>query len=265
MGEEFTENKTDLDWAKAFFDISDLPKHISWEEFNEKGYYIANLPEDYKSTPSLRWWYEGRDCDTPDLGNPKRKTGKANELGTLSGKIEFVSQSLMEWFPDDEERPVMPHYIPSWEGHRSELFKKYPLQLVSPHPRFSFHTHYDKHTSWLDEIPVHRILKDRYAWWPVRIHPSDAEMRGIQNSDIVRLYNDRGSVLCIAVLTERIKPGIIHSYASSAKYDPLEQGKPDSTDRGGCVNLLTSGRMLSKNAPGMTPNSCLIEIEKWEG
>jgi trimethylamine-N-oxide reductase (cytochrome c) len=90
-------------------------------------------------------------------------------------------------------------------------------------------------------------------------------MRGIQNSDIVKLYNDRGSVLCIAVLTERIKPGIIHSYASSAKYDPLEQGKPGSTDRGGCVNLLTSSKMLSKNAPGMTPNSCLIEIEKWEG
>ena len=184
---------------------------------------------------------------------------------TYSGKIEFVSQSLIEHFPEDEERPIMPRYIPSWEGHRSELFKKYPLQLVSPHPRFSFHTHYDTHTSWLDEIPIHRIIKDGYAWWPARIHPSDAERKGIQNHDIVRLYNDRGSVLCIAVITERIMPGIIHSYASSAKYDPLEPGKPNSTDRGGCVNLLTSSRMLSKNAPGMTPNSCLIEIEKWEG
>ena len=157
----------------------------------------------------------------------------------------------------------MPHYIPSWEGHRSELFKKYPIQMVSPHPRFSFHTHYDKHTSWLDEIPTHRILKDGYAWWPVRIHPSDAAARGIRNGDIVKLYNDRGAVLCVAVLTERIRPGIAHSYASSAKYDPLEPGKPGSVDRGGCVNLLTSSRMLSKNAPGMAPNSCLIEIEKW--
>jgi trimethylamine-N-oxide reductase (cytochrome c) len=265
MGDEYTEGRTDLDWAKAYFEISDLRKYISWEEFDKKGYYIVPLPEDYKSTPSLRWFAEGRECDTPDPGNPKRNTDKACELGTYSGKIEFVSQSLSEAFPDDEERPVMPRYIPSWEGHHSELFKKYPLQLVSPHPRFSFHTHYDTHTSWLNEIPIHRIIKDGYAWWPARIHPSDAKIRGIQNRNIVRLYNDRGSVLCIAVLTERIKPGIIHSYASSAKYDPLEQGKPDSTDRGGCVNLLTSGRMLSKNAPGMTPNSCLIEIEKWEG
>ena len=263
LREEYTEGKTEIDWARRYFELSDLPKHISWEEFDRKGYYIVNLPEPYRSTPSLRWFYEGRVCDTPDLNNPKRKTDKGCDLGTYSGKIEFVSQSLSRHFPDDEERPTMPHYIPSWEGHRSELFKKYPIQMVSPHPRFSFHTHYDKHTSWLDEIPTHRILKDGYAWWPARIHPSDAAARGIRNGDIVKLYNDRGAVLCVAVLTERIRPGIVHSYASSAKYDPLEPGKAGSVDRGGCVNLLTSSRMLSKNAPGMTPNSCLIEIEKW--
>ncbi|MFC1869283.1 molybdopterin dinucleotide binding domain-containing protein, partial [Thermodesulfobacteriota bacterium] len=102
------------------------------------------------------------------------------------------------------------------------------------------------------------------AWWPARLHPFDAGGRGIRNGDIVKLYNDRGAALCIAVITERIRPGTIHSYASSAKYDPLEPGKPNSIDRGGCINLLTSSRMLSKNAPGMTPNSCLLEIEKWE-
>ena len=96
-------------------------------------------------------------------------------------------------------------------------------------------------------------------------HPTDAAERGIQNGDIVRLYNDRASVLCIAVITERVRLGVIHSYASSAKYDPLIPGQADSTDQGGCVNMLTPSRMVSKNAPGMTPNSCLIEIEKWEG
>jgi anaerobic selenocysteine-containing dehydrogenase len=112
---------------------------------------------------------------------------------------------------------------------------------------------------------VHRIKKDGYAWWPARLAPADAAKRGIKNNDYVRLYNDRGSVICVAVVTERVRPGIIHSYASSAKYDPLYPGKADSIDKGGCVNLLTSTRMLSQNAPGMTPNSCLIEIEKWEG
>ena len=37
-----------------------------------------------------------------------------------------------------------------------------------------------------------------------------------------------------------------------------------STDKGGSVNLLTSGRMLSKNVPGMSPNSCNLELRKWE-
>jgi trimethylamine-N-oxide reductase (cytochrome c) len=265
LKETYTEGKSEVDWAKAFFEISDLPKFITWEEFDKKGYFIVPFPEDYKSTPSLRWFYEGRACDTPDPANPKKNTEKANELGTFSGKIEFVSESLKQYFPDDEERPVSPRYIPSWEGHRSELAKKYPLALVSPHPRFSFHTHYDKHTDWLNEIPVHRVKKDGYPWWPARIHPSDAGLRRIRHGDIVKLYNDRGGVLCIAEVTERIRPGIIHSYASSALYDPLEPGKAGSVDQGGCINILTSSRMLSKNAPGMTPNSCLIDIEKWEG
>ncbi|MBN2060349.1 MAG: molybdopterin-dependent oxidoreductase [Deltaproteobacteria bacterium] len=264
MGEEYTEGKTEIDWAKKFYEISDLPKYISWEEFDKKGYFLVPLPDDYKPTPCLRWYYEGRDCDTPDLYNPKRNTEKAKELGTYSGKIEFVSESLKAHYPEDDERPVMPHYIPSWEGHRSELAKKYPLQLVSPHPRFSFHTHYDKKTPWLDEITAHRVIKDGYAWWPAKIHPKDAVERNIRNGDIVKLYNDRGTVLCIAQVTERIKPGIVHSYTSSAKYDPLQPGKPGSPDRGGCVNLLVPGRMLSKHVPGMAPNSCLIEIAKWE-
>ena len=103
----------------------------------------------------------------------------------------------------------------SWEGYQTtELYDKYPLQLVSPHPRFSFHCHYDKHTDWLNDIPAHRIKKDGHPWWPARINPEDAAERGINNNDIVRLYNDRGSVLCIAVVTGRVRPGVIHCYAS---------------------------------------------------
>jgi len=185
-------------------------------------------------------------------------------LGTYSGKIEFVSESLKKHFPKDKERPPMPRYIPSWEGHETGLAKKYPLQLISPHPRFSFHTHHDARIPWLVDIPDHRIFKEGNYWRTVRIHPSDAEARGIKQGDIVKLYNDRGAVLCIATLTERMKPGVIHCYESSGVYDPLEPGKPGSPDRGGCVNLLTPARMISKNAPGMANNSCLIEMEKWE-
>lgn len=262
--EEFTEGNTEEDWIKIMFDSSDLPKYISFEEFKKKGYYIVPQLENYKPTPTLRWFYEGRECDTPDLGNPKRNTENGKELGTYSGKIEFVSQSLLKHTPDDDERPPLVHYIPSWEGHQSDLAKKYPLQLISPHPRFSFHTQHDSHVPWLSDIPSHRIWKDGYDYQVVRIHPTDAAVRGIKNNDIVKLYNDRGAVLLIAQISERIRPGVVHSYEGSARYDPLEPGKAGSIDRGGCVNLLTPSRMLSKNVPGMAPNSCLVEVSKWE-
>jgi trimethylamine-N-oxide reductase (cytochrome c) len=256
--------KTEEDWIRAYFDISDLPKYISWEEFEKRGYYVIPLQDDYEPTPSLRWFYEGRPVDTPDAMNPKRGTDKAHELGTYSGKIEFESQDLLQHTPDDDERPPVPRYIPSWEGHESELAKKYPLQMITPHPRYSFHTHYDKTGSWVHEVPGHRRIIDGYAYQTVRINPKDAAARGIQNGDIVKLFNDRATVLGWAMVTERIMPGSIHSYCSSAQYAPLEKGKAYTPDRGGCVNLLTPGRLMSKNAPGMAPNSCLIEIAKWE-
>lgn len=262
--DDFTDGgKTIEDWIEKVFHASDLPKIISFEDFKKRGYILIPVPKDYKPTPALRWFYEGRECDTPDA-NPKKGTPKAKELGTYSGKLEFASESLKAHLPHDEERPVVPRYIPSWEGHESELAKKYPLQLITPHPRFTFHTHHDGKTAWLNDIPDHRIVKNGYAYHVTRIHPADAKPRGISNGDIVRMYNDRGSVLGIAQITERIRPGVIHSYESSAVYDPLEPGKPGSTDRGGCVNLLTPSRMIARNVPGMAPNSCLIEIEKLE-
>jgi trimethylamine-N-oxide reductase (cytochrome c) len=144
------------------------------------------------------------------------------------------------------------------------LLTKYPLQLITPHPRYSFHTMNDGKGGWTNEIPEHRVkAADGYYYWVVRINPKDAHNRGIRQNDIVKAYNDRGSVLLAAQLTERVPPGTVHSYESCAGYDPT--GEPgESTDRAGCINLLTPHRFISKNACGQAPNSCLIEIEKKE-
>ena len=97
----------------------------------------------------------------------------------------------------------------------------------------------------------------------MRMNPADAAKRGIKEGDIVKAYNDRGEVLLVAQLTHRVPPGITHSWESCAIHDPI--GDPgQSPDRGGCVNILTPHRFVSKNACGMAPGSCLIEIEKWE-
>ncbi|MCX7912019.1 MAG: molybdopterin-dependent oxidoreductase, partial [Dehalococcoidales bacterium] len=196
FGDDYTEGNSEEDWVEKVFYYSDLPKYISFEAFKRKGYFVVPVPADYTPTPALRWFYEGRPCDTPDQFNPRRNTERANELGTYSGKIEFVSRSLLAHLPDDEERPPMPRYITSWEGHESPLTRKYPLQLITPHPRYSFHTHHDMNNPWLVEIPAHRVYKDGYWWRPLRVHPEDAALRGIRTGDIIKVYNDRGAVLC---------------------------------------------------------------------
>ncbi|OGO24140.1 MAG: hypothetical protein A2144_06800, partial [Chloroflexi bacterium RBG_16_50_9] len=265
--DKYTEGNSFEDWNRKVFEYSDLPKYISFEEFKKKGYFVVpSMPPDVEPRVSFRWFYEGRPCDLySEPKNPNIGTERAHLLGTPTGKVEFVSQTLLKFDPDDEERPPMPRYIPSWEGYNTkELTANYPLQLISPHPRFSYHTHNDNKSVWLDDIPQHRVRKDGYAWWPVRIHPSDARVRNIKDGDIVKVYNDRGTVLCAAHVTERVRPGTVHSYEAAARYDPLEPGKPGSPDKGGCVNLLTPSKMVSKNAPGEANNSCLVDVVKWE-
>jgi trimethylamine-N-oxide reductase (cytochrome c) len=262
--DDFTDGgKTEEDWIRKQYDVSDLPKYVSYEDFKKKGYFIVPMPKDYKPTPALRWFYEGRKRDTPDVlaPDPAKKEG----VGAYSGKIEFVSQSLLKHTPRDKERPPMARYIPSWEGYDSALAKKYPIQLIAPHPRYSYHTHYDAHCDWLADIPGHRIRRKGNNWIVIRVNPKEAAERGIQNRDLIKVFNDRGVVLGIASVTGRVRPGTIHCYTSSGKYDPLEPGKPGSPDRGGCINILTPSRMISKNAPGMACNTCLVEIAKWDG
>ena len=264
IGEEYTENRSVDDWLRRIYEYSDMASVMSFEEFKERGYYIVPAPKVRQPTPAYRWFYEGRACDTPDYNNPNRGTEKGHMLVTPTGKLEFDSESLKEFTPYDVERGPVARYQHSWEGHLSPLFDRYPLHLISPHPRYSYHTHYDAHSNWLAEIPEHRVLKeDGNYYLTVRIHPETAKARGIQDGDIVDLYNDRGEVLGVAKLTERVKPYTVHAFCSSGRYVPVIPGEP-SPDKGGCVNILTGKRTQSAYVAGFSPNSTLIEIRKWE-
>lgn len=264
----FSEGNTELDWCKRYFDATDLPKSISWKKFAKKGYYVVPpLAETKRDPVSYRWFAEGRQKDTPELTPlPGDYTdGWKNGLQTQTGKLEFESSSLKRYDPDDPERQPILKYVPSWEGpHTEELYEKFPLQLISPHPRYTFHTQSGSQNSAVNNIKDHRVLVDGYYYWIVRINPQDAAQRGIKENDLVKVYNERGAVICSAQLTERIRPGSVHSYESSAIYDPLgEPGK--SADRGGCINQLTPSRMMIKKSHAGASNSCLVEIKKWEG
>ncbi len=267
LGTYFCEGMTELDWVKRMFDASDLPKHISWKEFLKKGYYVVPAPaEQRRHPPALRWFYEGRSKDVPE---PHPLPGDYSEqylkgLQTQSGKFEFECSSLKRFAPDDPERPPIVKYLASWEGPHSELYRRYPLQLISPHSRFSYHTMSDGKDSSVNDIREHRVLVNGYYYWVVRLNPVDAGARGIELDDLVLVHNDRGAVVCAARPTERLPRGVVHSYESSAVYDPL--GEPGcSIDRGGCVNQLTPKRSIAKKVTATAANSCLVQVELWDG
>ena len=262
----FAEGRTELDWCKMMFEASDVAKHMSWRQFLKKGYFVVPAEKDnLRQKPAFRWFAEGRKKDAPEphpLPSEYRET-YGHGLQTQTGKIEFVSSSLAR--AGDPERPALNRYIPAWEGlHSTELLGKYPLQLISPHPRFSFHTAQDGKGGFINDIDEHRMLVDGWYYWVARISPSDAALRGIEHGKLVRLFNDRGAVICAAMVTERIQPGVIHAFESSAVYAPM--GTPgESADRGGCINQLTPKRFQTDMTNASAPNSCLIQIEPWDG
>jgi trimethylamine-N-oxide reductase (cytochrome c) len=263
----FSEGASELDWCKRTYQASDLPRVISWKKLLKKGYYIVPPAREALKAPcAYRWFAEGRKKDIPEpFPLPSDYTEEyLNGLQTQSGKIEFDCSSLKRFDPNDLERPTISKYIPSWEGpHTRDLYEKYPLQLLSPHPRFTFHTHQDGKDSIVNDVREHRVLIKGYYYWIVRISTKDAEKRGIGQEDLVRVFNDRGAVLCAAHITERLPQGVAQSACSSAIYDPM--GEPgNSVDRAGTINLLTPSRPIIKKSHSTASNTCLVQIEKWK-
>ncbi|MFH1123535.1 MAG: molybdopterin-dependent oxidoreductase [Pseudomonadota bacterium] len=161
---------------------------------------------------------------------------------TPSGKIEIYSRQLADM--KDPDLPAIPTYIEAWEGPNDPLAGKYPLQLITIHPRRRAHTQGET-IPWLRETQIQGI----------QINPVDALSRGIADQDRVKTYNDRGATVLPAIVTGRIRPGVV-AIPEGAWYDPDEEG----VDRGGGPNVLT--RDEPSPGGGYVTNSCLVQVEK---
>jgi trimethylamine-N-oxide reductase (cytochrome c) len=113
--------------------------------------------------------------------------------------------------------------------------------------------------NWFHEIKTCKVRgADGYLYEPVWIHPADAEKRGIDDGDVVTVFNEKGKVLCGAYITERIMPGVIYVDHGS-RYDPIVTGV---FDRGGAINTISPHNITSKNAAGMVCSGFLVEAKK---
>ena len=143
------------------------------------------------------------------------------------------------------------------EEFAGNVTEEYPLALVTPHPYYRLHSQL-----------AHTSLRQKYAVndrEPVMIHPEDASARGIKDGDIVRIHSKRGQVLAGAVVTENIIKGTVALH-EGAWYDPMDLGESEKPlCKNGCANVLTRDEGTSKLAQGNSPNTCIVQIEKFTG
>ncbi len=181
-----------------------------------------------------------------------RQNPEGNPLKTPSGKIEIYSQTIAGFGYDD----CPPH--PAWMEPAEWLGagdRSCPLHLVSNQPK-------DKLHSQLDHGAVSRAAKIN-GREPVMIHPDDARARGIEQNDLVRVFNQRGACICGALVSDRIRRHVIR-ISTGAWFDPM----PDDGQllcKHGNPNVLTLDKGTSSLAQGPVAHSCLVEVEKLKG
>ena len=223
--------------------------HLDTEdEFHKKDIFVIPPMEGIDKLPAgLREFY-----DDPDSA----------PLQTPTGKLEFTSTKIAEHFPDDEERPPYPKWVESSELHDErfggERHKTFPLLCMSNHGRWRFHSQVDDHT-WNREVDQMKIrAKDGYQYEAAWINPRTAAAKGIEYGDVIKVFNERGIVLCAAYLTERLMEDVVYVDHGS-RFDPID---PESIDRGGAINLITPTAITSKTVTGMVVSGFLVDAEK---
>ena len=98
---------------------------------------------------------------------------------------------------------------------------------------------------------------------PIEMHPDDAAARDLADSDIVRVYNARGSMLCGVCITDSILKGVV-AVSTGAWYDPEGTG-PGGRCRHGNPNVLSPDVGTSALSQGPAAHSCLVEVTRLEG
>ncbi|WP_018988447.1 molybdopterin-containing oxidoreductase family protein [Aromatoleum toluclasticum] len=158
---------------------------------------------------------------------------------TPSGKCEFWSDSLAQRGFDP-----LPGWVPPHESPVSNpaLAARYPLAMISPPARNFLNTSFANLPRFLEQEGGPKL----------EIHPDDAAPRGIAGGERLRIGNDRGAFHAQAVVTDRVRPGLVVC--------PSVWWRKLSGD-GENANAVTSPALTDLGG-GPTFYDCLVEVEK---
>lgn len=136
------------------------------------------------------------------------------KFNTPSGKIELYSETVSKnWGVNP-----LPTYEKLIEGKHQG--NKYPFNLMSPNTKNRIHSQFGN----LESIKI--IDPEPFA----TISLNDAQTKGIQENEMVRVYNDRGELKIKARIDASLRPGnivIVNGYWH---------------EEGACPNILSKGR-----------------------
>jgi anaerobic dimethyl sulfoxide reductase subunit A len=209
---EFSEGRSAAEWLESFVAASEVP---DFEAFKRTGIYMGKDQlrvglSDFVSDP------------------------QAHPLNTPSGRVEISSAAYAET-----------GYSPIPECRILPVDDTYPLQLVTPHPKFRIHSQYDN-------IPWFKARQKQMLW----IHPHDAATRGIENGQEVCVSSPEGRVRIAAHVTMDVMPGVVCLFEGAwPSFDPY------GTDTAGSANVLTS-TVPTQPSNGSRTHSVLVEVTR---
>ena len=193
--------------------------------------------------------YARLDVGTKD----NRVPHKEGNFPTPSGKCQLILRDvnnfvaapfrqMYEGFQPGQPLPALPDYVPPRESpeDNKKLAEKYPLNVISPK------SHAFLNSCYANMEGKQKTQGDQF----VLMNKVNAKQRNINDGDMVKVFNNRGSYEGVLRLTDDVNPGIIVSTLGYWR----QHNK-------GTVNSISSAEFANMgNAPTFSDN--LVEVAK---
>jgi biotin/methionine sulfoxide reductase len=241
---EFTQGRCEIEWVRHLYDQTraDLGDDAALPGFDDFWHNPSGV-----ALPALRGPF-------PGSFEALRADPQRFPLTTPSGLIEIFSEDIDSFGYDD--CAGHPTWFEPVEWLRADLAARFPLHLISNQPASRLHSQYDN--------GGHSLQSKIHGREPVTINPHDAASRGIEEGMIVRVFNDRGSCLAGAILSDAVMPGVIQ-LSTGAWWDPAHPGRSGTLDRHSNPNTLTRDRGCSRLSQGPSAHSALVDVARYDG
>ncbi|MDE1263183.1 trimethylamine-N-oxide reductase TorA [Vibrio aestuarianus] len=240
--EEFTRGMDEMEWVRSLYEDCKKANAGKFELPEFDAFWEQSVLDFGEGKP----WVRHADF---------RKDPEINALGTPSGFIEITSRKIGRYgYEHCQDHPMW--FEKTERSHGGPGSDKHPYWLQSCHPDKRLH-------SQMCESEEYRATYAVQGREPVYINPIDAKAKGINDGDLVRVYNDRGQLLAGAVLSDSYPRGIIR-IEEGAWYGPLSE-KDGAICTYGDPNTLTLDVGSSELAQATSANTCIVDFEKFTG